>query len=746
MVSHFNLFRLDLCRGSLAGMAVAVALALIGGPARAESLKEDTSLGFVPADVSFYSSLQRGGEIGQKIADSNAYQRIRNSSLVQFGLMMLQMQAADPDNPLAQTQSELNKPQNQELLALLCEMFSHETFCYGDRQWAGFLETYYEIYGQVYQSLQDPEMARRMAEDEDVAAIELLGDVIDRLPDLKLPATVIGFKVQDTERAAGQLQRLENELRPLLNMVPELDGALKRRKIGDDEHLVLTLTGKMVPWDEVRAGFESDAERSDRDRELFQRLQEELESRQLMITFGLRGEYLLLTFGPNLRHLKQLGQGELLVDSPELEPVRQLADKPLVGVGYASQELMKHVGFGKSTVDMWVQAGRTAAYGAAAEGNLDEKLLEKILADLDQAGEDLLQMVPEAGAVVDVSFLTERGLEGYVHQQGETTLLDGSQQLSLLNHVGGSPVFFTVCRSHWLEQNYDVITKWVDRLKDYGQLVAAAELDEEGQAHYRKAMNAFWPLLERIDRINREYLLPAFADGQGALVLDAQATSNRWCDEMAPSALPLPLPEVAIVCGVSDPERLKQGVQQLIDVLNAGLDEAHKLYPDEVPSIDVPYPDEQVIDAGSMYSYPLPASADVDQRILPNAGLSQKVAVLAVTPEHTKRLLATSSPPAEGPLANVDRPLAAATYLNWAGLMDAISPWIEYASGLENYEAGDADGDEVVVPDPGAASTVQSVMEVLKCFHCYASTTAVQDGVTVTHYEMHFRDLPEASE
>jgi hypothetical protein len=196
---------------------------------------------------------------------------------------------------------------------------------------------------------------------------------------------------------------------------------------------------------------------------------------------------------------------------------------------------------------------------------------------------------------------------------------------------------------------------------------------------------------------------------------------------------------------VSDPDLLKQGVQQLIDVVNAGITKSHELYPDQVPQIHVPYPDERYTDAGDMYYYPLPQSAGVDERILPNAGLTKDVAVLSVTPEHTKRLLTASSPPAEGPLANIDRPLAAATYLNWSALMDAVSPWIEYASGLENYEAGDPDDDEMVVPDPGAASTVQSIIEVLKCFHCYASTTSVEDGVTITHYEMHFRDLPEGS-
>jgi hypothetical protein len=724
-------------------MSAVLAVALVAGPAGAQSLKEDTSLGLAPADVSFYTSLQRGGEIGRRLMDSNAYSRIRNSSLVQFGMMMLQMQAADPNNPLAQAKSVMTKPENQELQSLLCDMLSHEMFCYGDRNWGQFLETYYDVYGEVYSSLQDPEMTQRLADGDETVGIEILESVIQRLPELQIPASVTGFKVRDGQQAASQIERLESVLRPLIDSVPELEGALKRRSVGGGEHLVLTLTGKMIPWDEVQAGFESGNARSAANREVFEQLKAEIEDRKLVITLGIHGDYVLLTTGPNLRQLKQIGQGELLIDVPEMAPVVALADKPLVGVSYASKQFMEYAGFGASTVDLWVEAGKTGARSAAAEEDLDDALLEKILADIDEAGEDLKGLVPEAGAVLDVTYLTDRGLEGAMYQHGGCPCLDGDEPLSLLNHVGGDPLCFTVCRSHWLDDNYDLITKWVGRARQYADIIAKSELGERKLAHYNKAMDVFWPLLEQIDQINREFLLPAFADGQGALVLDSKPTSTQWCDDMAPAIDPLPLPELAVVCGVSDPEKLKEGVKQFIDVINTALDEAHTMYPGEMPPISLPYPQQREGDGGAMYYYQMPASAEVDERILPNAGLSGNVATLAVTPDHTRRLLEKTSPPTEGPLADVDGPLAAATYMNWSAMMDMIEPWIAYASGLENYEAGDAGEDDVVVPDPGVVSTLGSVMDVLRCFHCYASTTAVEDGVTITRYEMHFQDLAD---
>jgi len=147
-----------------------------------------------------------------------------------------------------------------------------------------------------------------------------------------------------------------------------------------------------------------------------------------------------------------------------------------------------------------------------------------------------------------------------------------------------------------------------------------------------------------------------------------------------------------------------------------------------------------------MYYYPLPADAELDERILPNAGLTDDVAAVTLSPDHTKRLLKKTTPPREGPLAAGDRPLAAAAYFNWSALMDAVSPWIEYVSGVENFDENDADSSDGVTADIGTVATLESVMEVLKCFHCYSSVTYTEDDATVTHYELHFQDAADASE
>ena len=47
--------------------------------------------------------------------------------------------------------------------------------------------------------------------------------------------------------------------------------------------------------------------------------------------------------------------------------------------------------------------------------------------------------MPEAGAVMGLSFLTDRGIEGYQYAWGGHGPMDGSKPLGLLEHVGGNP-------------------------------------------------------------------------------------------------------------------------------------------------------------------------------------------------------------------------------------------------------------------------------------------------------------------
>ena len=127
----------------LAVLATAMAMLLVGNlPAirAADSLKNDTSLKFVPDDVAFYVAGMRMREVFDKVAASNAVAKFKAIPAVQFGLAMAMAQWENPQNPqVAAFKEMLQDPQNQQLLELLKDAVSHEVFIYGDSSWGDAL-------------------------------------------------------------------------------------------------------------------------------------------------------------------------------------------------------------------------------------------------------------------------------------------------------------------------------------------------------------------------------------------------------------------------------------------------------------------------------------------------------------------------------------------------------------------------------------------------------------------------------
>ena len=94
-----------------------------------------------------------------------------------------------------------------------------------------------------------------------------------------------------------------------------------------------------------------------------------------------------------------------------------------------------------------------------------------------------------------------------------------------------------------------------------------------------------------------------------------------------------------------------------------------------------PRPKSAQLPEASIFSYPLPDQWGVDKNIIPNAGLSDKVAVLTLSTTQTDRLLKEMPLKVGGVLAKTDRPLAAAGWFDWTEL-------IEHCHALDQLRAG----------------------------------------------------------
>jgi hypothetical protein len=715
-------------RVGLSAVAGFLLAALLQSPARAAG--PVPSLDIVPADAAFYSVMLRNREQIEAIVQSKAFAKVKALPYVQMGLGMYKIQAADPKTPLGQFEAARQNPAVKRVLALLADMFSNEVFVYGGPGFNELIELMQGVYGDVYwqatmAAMKSPGQPRQMEELQGRALVRALTSRIDLI---KFPELIIGFKVNDKELAKEQLDRLEFILQMVLTQAPPLQNRLKRTDVDKHSYLTLTLDGAMVPWDpRVVEKIRSLAETPEDGDKLIERLKKTT----LVISLGLRDDYLLLAISPSTDTLAKLGKGKLLGSLPELAAVAKFADKRICSVGYLSKSLHRHVGQSKGDIDNLLALGKRVLPSLP----VPEELREKIANDACELAKDVKPLIPEVGAMASIAFFTDSGLEGYEYDWSEHPELDSSKPLDLLKHVGGSPIAAIVQRSKASPEGYDLLVKWIGIGYRYVEEYGLPKLEAKERAEFDKVFAKVKPLLGRLDKTTRDLLIPALADGQAGLAIDAKFTSRQFIKALPATEKPMPMLEPAIIIGVSDAAKLKQAFSEYYAVADDFVDVLKGLEKSDVPKdFKIPRPEVRTTRQGTVYGYRLPAEWGVDGRVYPNAGLSANVAVLSLSRGHSQRLLGAKDAKIAGFTLPTDRPLACAGGLDFAAFVDAVTPWVELAIDKAQLSTQEAEM---------ARQHAKTALEVLKVLRGSVSESYVEGDVNVTHTRTEFRDIDE---
>jgi hypothetical protein len=701
-------------------------------PVRGADLdKLDTSMSLVPGDAAFYSAMLRNREQLDILLKSNAVAKLKALPAVQTLWKQAETQM---EEPLSRIRQFYQQPENQELIALLADMAGQEIFCYGGPNSADFVDLLAQLYGTAqFQRVFSRMQGLAGAEEQTKAQIQALLDTLTENPGLlKVPDLVLGFKITDAKRAQAQMNRLEKLWQDQVEQIPPLKGRLKRAKVGGDDFLTLTLDGQMVPWDQIP--FKDFEEKPGQ----YDDLVKKLKQMKLTVSLGVRGKYLLLAVGASSAHVTQLSKGpNRLADRAELKPLARFADRRITGINYSSKALQAKAGMSKNDLN---DLSKTVSDWLGQAGEMTDAQKKQLKKDLDDLAKDLKKFIPEPGATLGFSFLTDRGQESYQYDWSENLTADGSKPLTLLNHVGGAPILATVGRSKYSPEDYQLLVKWIKVANRYAEQFLVAKLEPEPKEKYEKLVKTIQPLLKRLDEVTSKMLLPALADGQAGLVLDAKLTSKNWVLLLPPTEQALPMLEPAIVIGVSDAALLRKAMGEYRSIANDLIAKVREVV-DEMPEFEIPAPQSRKGKGGDLYSYPLPGNLPLDRRLLPTAALSDKVAALTISNEHAERLLTSTPLKTEGgPLADLKRPLAMATYFNWAGLIDAVAPWVDMGLRMAGPLVDPVIGD-VARGDQDLPTQVRTIMNVLRVFRTYTSATYLEDKVLVTHSETVFRDL-----
>jgi hypothetical protein len=124
--------------------------------------------------------------------------------------------------------------------------------------------------------------------------------------------------------------------------------------------------------------------------------------------------------------------------------------------------------------------------------------------------------------------------------------------------------------------------------------------------------------------------------------------------------------------------------------------------------------------------------------------------VFSLAPKQAGRLLAGARLETGSQLSTFQEPLAGAATLDFAGLVDAIQPWIVYLTryGCVQQRDGVVDADEPLTAEdetPEAKEALAHIavaLEAAKCLRAAVSETTTTEEATVTHWRNVIRDMP----
>ena len=783
---------------------------LTGVHGNAAARGDDSTVGgvaVVPKDAAFLSASLRLREQYDLFVKSNAFAAVRNLPAMQRAIESFEEQATQPGSPLSTLATFMELPENQQALEVLKDMIASDTFVYGEPSCITFIELMVKLQ-QAQQAANVLQMARgdssfggieidafegldgielddlqdtnddddndeeddddgaaaprrlpvlpvrfQAVEAEEISSDELAGRLLlqtlaDNTDLIVVPDLIWGFKTTKLPAAEGQLKRIEVLIKLVTQANPDLAESLERRKIAGGEVVTFTIKGQSLPWEEMTR------EATDgMDGEALDKVRERLRELDIVVGLGIIGDHVILSIGDSADHLEKLVKpgagGGLTATKPFAPLVAHLAthkDKRITGINYISEPLAKAIA--PSAADIEQLAALSDKIAAAAD--LPEGAAEEAKSFLAKAAAGYKQRLPVPGPWMSYSFLTEQGYEGYAWNWAKNLPIDGSKRLELLEHAGGAPLGALVFRTKNDPAQFEDLVLWGDMGRKFFKKYLLSKTGDEAREKVEEADEHLVPLAEKLVGILRTKILPAVADGQIGLVLDAKSRTKRPQAGLPEAVEPLPLIEPAIVLGIDDPKLFREGMSDIFALTDQLVDAVREISPDAVPAeYRIPDPEKTKLDKGSVWSWKLDSSG-VDEQVRPAIGVGDDVAVFSLLPKQAGRLLVESRLETGSQLSKFDEPLAAAAALDFAGLVDVIQPWIVYLTryGCVQQRDGSVDRDAELTADveneqaSDALRNVAVVCEALKSLRAAVAEMSTTPDATVTHWRNVIRDMP----
>ena len=263
-----------------------------------------TSLDIVPADVSFYFASMNHQAQYEAVVNSNAYQQLMDGTVARTMRRAYRsgrrrgFQQFGRGNPFGQyleaySQTVGSVP-GKMAMSFLREIFGNEFFIYAEEDWNRVSDAVARTYLRVFREVLQPDDLQNFDEETLAALLPVLRE---ELEGVNTPTLVMGTVLDEPASIKLLLEMAEGGFNQFLNQLPtEMEYVAEAFEVieKDDAYLLnLKLTSEMIPWSEMKGDpfFE---EHGDEIRAL-------LSGKSIAVTFGVKGNFLLLSVGPEYR-------------------------------------------------------------------------------------------------------------------------------------------------------------------------------------------------------------------------------------------------------------------------------------------------------------------------------------------------------------------------------------------------------------------------------------------------------------
>ena len=757
-----------------------------------------SGVAMIPEDAAFVSATLRAREQYDRFVKSNAFAALKKLPFVSRAADSVEEQKLQPGSPLSIAATFMELPENEQALQLLKDMVATDTFVYGEPSCVTFVELMKKIQQaqnaagvlrlasgdasvggfevDVLEGIDVEEMdeddddeeedgkkgaadtrrrlrakpVRFQAADaaEQISADELATRLVvktlsENINLIVVPDVVWGFKTTKLDAATSQLKRIEVLVKLITQADPALADSLKRRKVAGGEVVTFTIKPDANLIRDAIPGLE------DYEQEL-EKVFDKIERLELVIGLGVIGDRVILTIGDSIDHLEKLAvagsdRKSLLATKP-FEPLRAQKDQPLTGISYLSEAMQKALAPSSSDIEQLADLSDTIADLA----DLPDGAADEARRSLGKVAEGYKRRLPVPGPWMAFSFLSEQGYEGYVWDWSKNLPFDGSKRLGLLEHTGGAPLAAAAFRVKNDPGQFEDFASWIDMGWSFFLKYLVPKAGEDDQEKIEEVNEHLAPLGSKFIGIVRTKILPSLADGQMAFVIDGKSSTKRLHQSLPSAAEPLPLVEPAIVLGLADPKLFREGMSDLFELADEVVEAVREMNPDALPvEYRVPEPVKNKVEGGVLWSYPL-ANSGLDEKVQPSIGVGESAAVLSLVPKQAGRLLLKTRLETGSQLAKFEEPLVGAAALDFAGLIDAIQPWVVYFTryGCVQQREGNVDPESELGPDDendqakDALAQAKVVFEVIKSLRVAVAETAMESDAMVTHWRNVIRDMP----